>query len=302
MAVINVDDIYILDNTGQQVDDAVDYGLFNSNDNLLDNAYFVGGGSQLGDGIFPINQRGQTSYSANAYDIDRWICYGGAITLDADGLSIPANGVFTQPTVNRLTQLNGQTLTISVLYDTGIETGTATLDLSGTTMFINNGAAGQTYITSAGLVQTYKGTASKVKTIKLEKGTVSTLANDMPPDFRDELRKCKAYFQRVKQPQGYTAPIGFGIIGASSNILRTLIPLSSPLRDATSITASATNIGQMKVWGNGSYFTPSAITGRTVLNGHAVVDITVSGSLQNYMVYHIILEDASTYIDLSAEL
>ena len=28
-----------------------------SNRNLLDNAYFVGGGSQLGDGVFPINQR-----------------------------------------------------------------------------------------------------------------------------------------------------------------------------------------------------------------------------------------------------
>ncbi|MBR7190111.1 MAG: hypothetical protein IKD63_03260 [Oscillospiraceae bacterium] len=40
--------------------------------NLLDNWYFVGGGSQLDDGIFPINQRGQTSYTANDYTVDRW--------------------------------------------------------------------------------------------------------------------------------------------------------------------------------------------------------------------------------------
>ena len=41
--------------------------------NLLDNWYFAGGGSQQGDGQFPINQRGQTSYTAsNANCIDRW--------------------------------------------------------------------------------------------------------------------------------------------------------------------------------------------------------------------------------------
>lgn len=39
--------------------------------NLLDNWYFVGGGSQLGDGVFPINSKGATSYSATGYTIDR---------------------------------------------------------------------------------------------------------------------------------------------------------------------------------------------------------------------------------------
>lgn len=47
MAVINVDDIYSLDNTGKQVDDAVDYALANSNRNLLDNPWFT------------VNQRGR---------------------------------------------------------------------------------------------------------------------------------------------------------------------------------------------------------------------------------------------------
>lgn len=40
--------------------------------NLLDNWFFIGGGSQAGDGHFPINQRGLTSYSVNGYTIDRW--------------------------------------------------------------------------------------------------------------------------------------------------------------------------------------------------------------------------------------
>ena len=317
MPMINIEDAYILDETGAQVDQVTglyiknenasdtekaqaraNIGAGGTNDNLLDNAYFVGGGSQLGDGVFPINQRGQTSYSAYTNSIDRWYA-AAAMTIAADGLSC---GAIVQK-LSQTATLDGKTLTFSALMADGtMLSGSAVFNSASDTYFYSDAGAGEYLI-----YNTYFGgfevvTAKKIAAVKLEVGTVSTLANDPVPDFEDELRKCKASFQRVKQPQGYTAPIGFGIIGASSNILRTLIPLSSPLRDATSITASATNIGQMKVWGNGSYFTPSAITGRTVLNGHAVVDITVSGSLQNYMVYHLILEDASTYIDLSVPL
>lgn len=56
--------------------------------NLLDNWYFVGGGSQQGGGQFPINQRGGTitideqtvngyeSTYSNCYSIDRWLLFG----------------------------------------------------------------------------------------------------------------------------------------------------------------------------------------------------------------------------------
>lgn len=58
-----------------------------SNPNLLDNWYFVGGGSQNGYGIFPINQRGNTSYSGTGYTLDRW-------------RGINANGKFEIPQTN----------------------------------------------------------------------------------------------------------------------------------------------------------------------------------------------------------
>ena len=151
----------------------------NTNPNLLRNWYF----------LKPVNLRGKTSYAANGYGVDGWVCYGGTQTLNANGITVPANGVMTQPTDN-LTQLNGKTLTMSILYDTGMETGTATLDLSGSTMFINNGAAGQAYVTSGGLVQFYKGTQYTVKAVKLEIGSVSTLAQDGEPNYGEELTKC----------------------------------------------------------------------------------------------------------------
>lgn len=49
------------------------------NRNLLDNWYFVGGGSQQGGGQFPINQRGETSYSTSYGSI---LIAGNAANLD----------------------------------------------------------------------------------------------------------------------------------------------------------------------------------------------------------------------------
>lgn len=246
-----------------------------SNDNLLDNWYFVGGGSQLGDGVFPINQRGLTSYSANGYGIDRWICYGGAITLAADGLSVPANGVLTQPTGYRLTQLNGETLTLSVLYDSGIETGTAVLDLSGTTMFINNGAAGQTYITNGGLVQTYKGTASKIRAIKLELGTVSTLANDVPPKFWAELANCQRYLFIRDYVQ--TDLIGHGLsVSATLGIINVTLPVSMRSGGSPTGTFSASPL----VYGGGTGEQPSLAL-NTVVGNTAKFVATMTAGIAN---------------------
>lgn len=45
---------------------------FQSRPNLLDNWYFVGGGSQQGGESFPINMSGQTLYSGSGYCINRW--------------------------------------------------------------------------------------------------------------------------------------------------------------------------------------------------------------------------------------
>ena len=65
-----------------------------SNPNLLDNWYFVGGGSQQNSGQFPINQRGQTSYTASAqnqYCIDRWVMHYNSrptAALSSDGLHL----------------------------------------------------------------------------------------------------------------------------------------------------------------------------------------------------------------------
>ena len=306
-------------NPGEHID-ATD--VYNSNDNLLDNAYFVGGGSQLGDGVFPINQRGQTSYSTGTNTtIDRWKTEYSALSVDTDGITWTTTGDNRQfvQVIDDAQLIEGETYTASILAD--VTSGGARLFLCGTSspwptvsgsmVNIQNGLTTVTFTFSraSGYTGQYKlalasvgSCTAKLRKFKLEKGTYSTLANDAPPNFGEVLEKCKRYLQRVKQPQGYTASVGFGMVGAASNILRTTIPLSSPLRNAASITATATNTGQMFVWGNGSYYSVTGVTGRTVLNGNAIVDITVNGTLENYKTYNLILNNADAYIDLSAPL
>lgn len=117
-----------------------------SNKNLLDNWYFVGGGSQLGDGVFPINQRRQTQYSGSGKHIDRWGygATGGALELLASGIKITVTSgsqSFSQSLSMPVASLYGRVVTVSALTAGGdlyYETGTLPNSApSSTTVYIS---------------------------------------------------------------------------------------------------------------------------------------------------------------------
>lgn len=229
MATINVDDAYILNETGAEVDKTTGIPFKNeslteaeaaqaraniraggSNDNLLDNAYFVGGGSQLGDGVFPINQRGQASYSGYGNHFDRWRGETNypSITLAADGVKFCSTtlgqwGTMVQYLAKECV-IAGKTVTISAIIDGTLASTTYSIPASGGydlppatvgdiafNLYSPNGTDIQFrfYTTTT--------TAHTIAAAKLEEGTVSTLANDLPHDFGEELRKCKSYLRYV---------------------------------------------------------------------------------------------------------
>ena len=246
MPMINIEDAYILDNTGKQVDDAVDYGLFNSNDNLLENAYFVGGGSQLGDGIFPINQRGQTSYSSSGTSIDRWKCWQtSTMTLTAAGLTFEtganADGLFQYFPQGKVESLYGETLTASLLLTDGTlytATGVANPG-SWISTDINGGYFG--YTNGFFRINLDANRSISIKAAKLEKGTYSTILNDVPHDFGAELAKCQRRLFRVSpmgtSQRGYA---GFGSANSSKNIL-VFVPTPATLAAQPTVSFSNCN-------------------------------------------------------------
>lgn len=113
--------------TGKLVDESVTWLKLvpearKSNPNLLDNAYFIGGGSQQGGGQFPINQRGLTEYTAGGYTIDRWranISSTSRLLLQPDGVVLSNTAAnyapLCQPFESAVVNLAGKTVTLSFL-------------------------------------------------------------------------------------------------------------------------------------------------------------------------------------------
>lgn len=198
--------------------------------NLLDNAYFVGGGSQQGGGQFPINQRGATSYSGTVYMIDRWTGFGAQTRLDLTSGGVKLYRASTSDS-GRLTQyldpgilssLEGKTVTISALFDT-IPSSDGALLMMWNNVNIGQVAIGASspklvsktitvptsgYSTSDALYQRIQCStnalsagAGVIKAMKLEIGSTQTLAHQENgvwvlneiPNFEAELAKCQRY-------------------------------------------------------------------------------------------------------------
>ena len=104
-------------NTSQQLLNQLGAGVRPS---LLHNGLFIGGGTA---GNLPVNQRGQTSYTAGGYTVDRWSLAGRAakITVQADGIYYEKTADATSYSIWEqklpLGELEGKELAVSVLVD-----------------------------------------------------------------------------------------------------------------------------------------------------------------------------------------
>ena len=177
------------------------------NPNLLDNAYFVGGGSQQGGCQFPINQNGNTSYTSVGYTIDRWYDSNGvSVAVNADYITLTSRDSSDRTIFQALSPANaipsGAPYTVSILTDTGLFSATATMP--NTAICYPTGASGNWtcfYQPSSNSFRLYaKNTAGalNVKAIKLELGSKQTLAHQESgvwvlneiPDYAAEVAKC----------------------------------------------------------------------------------------------------------------
>ena len=169
-------DYYTSVYSGEQIDQAVEIALNGSaGENFLDNAYFVGGGSQQGGGKFPINQMGQTSWSAAGPMFDRWKLVSGTASLTAAGVTL--NGTMAQVLETAPTGTTTATaLTTTGIVDCTYDSGAKTFTITGT---------GETFLAA-----------------KLELGSTQSLAREDDsgnwhvleiPKYGAELAECQRY-------------------------------------------------------------------------------------------------------------
>ncbi|HIR57125.1 MAG TPA: collagen-like protein [Candidatus Gallacutalibacter pullicola] len=270
-----------------------------SNPNLLDNWYFVGGGSQQGGGQFPINQRGQTSYTGEVYGIDRW--RGGTNTK----VDITSSGIVlsTVPTPGSLSWVykferydffEKKAMTLSLLTtEHGLEYRTFTVPNLTPGTYWNSGVSPTDSVgnfmaefNNEGVFQIRVGqnnfTLGQTSTIiamKFELGPVQTLAhqdaegnwvlNDPPPNFQQELAKCQRY-QVVLRP--YWKLLGYGYKNSFENAV---INIPTPVPFRTCPTATISNISNMLLLkSDGSQISPTSATVNLVSDFENAVEIT----------------------------
>lgn len=253
-----------------------------SKPNLLDNWYFIGGGSQLGYGVFPVNQRGQTSYSnPNAYTIDRWKLTSGSLAVVSGGITL--NGTITQ------------TLPASI----GLPVVASALLSDGTMITPSYNDSAKTFTLTA--------TGQTIVAVKLEIGTAQTLAhqengvwvlNELP-DYATELAQCRMYFERIFAQYAH---IGSGFCNGST--VAYIWGSCSPKRQML-FPANISFNGTMYIWTPGKIGNDA--TPCTTFNGgycspNGAFQFAFSGSGFNAgESCGAQIRDTSTYIDISAE-
>lgn len=279
------------------------------NPNLLDNPWFT------------VNQRGKSSYIGNTvYTVDRWVLSGGslAINVNSDGISLVPNTGITgnrqlQNRTGLSSEITGKTVTLSIMFTDGnIEyvTGVASTSVSISKLLSDNKSSILLYYHPTNLnyyfiLQISDDTAlNNIRAVKLELGSVSTLALDTAPNYATELLKCQRYFKRLKTSSSTTfAMIGSGIALSATNAFM-LVSLPS-MRTEPTITMN----GTVYLWDDGhqgaSGFQSTALNSAScmgsIVANMAQLSFQTSGlTAGKAMIAQF--RDKTSYIDFSADL
>ena len=190
------------------------------NRNLFRGWYFVGGGSQLGHGIFPINQNGETQYTGAVYGIDGWKgVYGSEkVTIKSDCVSFEFSrnqGVKQELDKDVLNAISGNVCTASIIWrlvsgsyaNFGVSVNeeeklvppisvSGNFVLTSVTFDLSNVSASSGYgtISGDGVIEAIacKLEVSPIQTLAYQKiGQLQLLEK---PNFGEELALCQQYF------------------------------------------------------------------------------------------------------------
>lgn len=256
-----------------------------SNRNLLDNPWFT------------VNQRGLTTMSSASYAMDRWKC-DNAITngmVCSNGVvTLASNTVFAQriePTLMEF--LKGKTVTASILKSDGtVVSATNVVNSSGSTGFSNVGGIDLSPIR----FRVVGGVA--IKAVKLELGSVSTLANDAPPNYAEELAKCQRYFVRISNTSGVAMTIGYAVKNSATNVW---VNVATPVE--LRIVPTTTFSGTHRVFGGGAGSRDISTYSTYGKNAQGVLLLATisSGSIADNEVF-VVYAASGAYVDFSADL
>lgn len=276
-----------------------------SNRNLLDNPWFT------------VNQRNFTSSTGvnNIYSVDRWyIARGtGTISKTSNGITINGVGASRETTFQQMIDcgdLTGRTVTLSVNDGGTIRqmAGEVPARTASNNIFIRftlrDGVSAFLYAMATSSAYAYMlqfqvnaGYTLDLRAAKIELGSYSTLANDVPPDYGEELDKCLYYFERVApSPQSHvTLGWGYSEGNATTYFSTKMHPKhKQPTITAYSLAVSGTNSMSISTTGLSIY--SWSATGHITIRFLAATGSFTSGNLYRCGILN------GGFIDFSADL
>ena len=292
--------------------------------NLLDNWYFVKGTGTTGNyGVFPVNQRGQGSYSGTqTYSIDRWIIRGSnTITLTDTGIRIGAESAFhslRQPLAIKPAELAGKKVTLSAKIESFTGTGLAKLRLYNANVSYGVSAfLGTVNISGAGVVHASFNMPDTFSYSMLNVGigtddnsdadfvvSAIKLGNDWVlneiPNYGDQLSRCQRYYVRINADGNNSRPIGYGY-SASATVIRLTFILPEVLAATPSISSSGSLI--LRCYKSSPYLQFDAPTfAQVYLFGNTCTASLSSTGLTANESYVMSILGSGGYLEFSAEL
>lgn len=274
-------------------------GQGGTNPNLLDNPWFT------------VNQRGVTSggFEDRVYRFDRWYTSyasntNGTWSWGANGVTLTSPSNSASYLVQKLANpelLDGKKLTASLLLTDGtILRGTVSFNhATNQTFLIHNLVQVQWLSIGAFAIIILASQTIAIRAVKLEVGDISTIANDAPPNYAEELAKCQRYFQRINTR--VNLPLGFGFALSDTNFYFT-IPTPVLLREGATWSIAFNGIFAALGAGQSAHtLTSIALTPNTNQTGRISLQAVTSG-LTTRQTYMVLDNGSSGYIDISADL
>ena len=269
------DEIYTKSEIDVLLDDKANVTAI-TNPNLLDNPWFT------------VNQRGFTTgtEATKMYTVDRWFINNSKATFSNGIIEVElgSGGGNIRPRFSQFTEHSiktGQKYTLTVIAKVNVESGNDAPNLVLTKSdgsyygskygYLQLHETGNNYETFSysfaptedvdncgvaiisSVTTSVKQSTVSIKTIKLELGSVSTLAMDTAPNYQQELAKCQRYFQK------FTGDFN-SAYAYTTNYLFFIIQLNVPMR-ATPTVGGTLNVKNT----NGA----STVTGFTFSTGYS---------------------------------
>lgn len=310
-----VEQVDKLDHTAQEVDDGIAKAFILSNPNLLDNPFFQV--AQAGYGAL----HGSIPFAADRWRInvlDALTCEGiagGGIKLTSRGLFPYVEQFFD---TDRIEYLKGKTVTFGCNVLSLVRASDAPAQL----FFSSNGAIIQTidfltagihsftfevpsdsYSFTVGLyvnaAHRTAGTVMELNCLKLELGSVCTIANDVAPDYGEQLARCHMYYYRMRADNVYSA---FGTGTYWSGNCMFVIPFPTTMRTIPVFSYS----GRFVLVGGPSVIAVSSIAsdGQNRENSKSCACITAHPEASISVAPYILQanNDTSAYLEWTADL